>query len=42
MELDATQLKKWMELFSKKKIAANEKYLCELDAPIGAAITVLI
>lgn len=34
MELDATQLKKWMELFSKK-IAANEKYLCELDAPIG-------
>lgn len=34
MELDATQLKKWMELFSKK-ITANEKYLCELDAPIG-------
>lgn len=34
MELDATQLKKWMELFSQK-ITANEKYLCELDAPIG-------
>lgn len=34
MELDVTQLKKWMELFSKK-ITANEKYLCELDAPIG-------
>lgn len=34
MELDVTQLKKWMELFSPK-ITANEKYLCELDAPIG-------
>lgn len=34
MELDVTQLKKWMELFSQK-ITANEKYLCELDAPIG-------
>ncbi|MCT7694073.1 MAG: dihydroxyacetone kinase subunit L, partial [Lactobacillus iners] len=26
MELDVTQLKKWMELFSQK-ITANEKYL---------------
>lgn len=34
MELDVTQLKKWIELFSQK-ITANEKYLCELDAPIG-------